>query len=270
MGDMMDGRITFDPETEIMEVDFSDLHFETSQQMNGAYDALEDAIAATGEQMWFFLINYSGTRIDTPAWVVHARRGKALNLTHSQGTVRFDVGADNRAEIERRANTEAFDPNLFADRDDARARIKAFPSKRLRKTVHAEHLTAEQIAPRITFDDRASIMEADFSNLVFQHSRDVDVVYDTIEDMIAGTGRDKWFFLVNYDGTEIYTEAWIRYSQRGKALNIAHSLGSVRYAPGSETEDEIRLRAESQDFRPNIRNTREEALERIEEMKAEH
>ncbi len=43
----------------------------------------------------------------------------------------------------------------------------------------------------------------------------------------------------------------------------------MRYAAGSETEAEIRLRAESQDFRPNIRNTREEALERIDEMRAD-
>ena len=38
------------------------------------------------------------------------------------------------------------------------------------------------------------------------------------------------------------------------------NLGSVRYAPGSETEETIRMRAESQQFRPNIRNTREEDI----------
>ena len=64
-------------------------------------------------------------------------------------------------------------------------------------------------------------------------------------------------------------EAWVQYARRGKSLNIAASLGSVRYAAGSEAEEEIRQRAQSQDFRPNIRNTREEALARIEEMKAE-
>ena len=49
----------------------------------------------------------------------------------------------------------------------------------------------------------------------------------------------------------------------------AASLGSVRFAAGSETETDIRLRAETGGFRPNIRNTRAEALERIEEMKRE-
>jgi hypothetical protein len=41
----------------------------------------------------------------------------------------------------------------------------------------------------------------------------------------------------------------------------------VRYALGSETETDIRLRAESGGTRPNIRNTVEEAWERIEELK---
>ena len=59
----------------------------------------------------------------------------------------------------------------------------------------------------------------------------------------------------------------MEYAARGKALNEAGSLGSVRYAPGSETETDIRLRAESGGFRPNIRNTREEALDRIAELK---
>ena len=263
----LSNRITFHDDTETMEVDFSDLHFVTSQEVNAIYDTLEDAIAGTGQDKWFFLINYSGTRIETAAWVVHARRGKELNLTHSQGTVRFDMGEETRAEIERRANTDAFDANLFTNRDDAVARIASLPSQRRAKIVHAENLTRDGIAARISFDPATQIMDADFSDLIFKHSRDVDVVYDYLEDAIAATERQKWYFLVNYENTRIFDEAWIRFSQRGKSLNIAHSLGSVRYAPGSETEDEIRLRAESQDFRPNIRNTREEALARIEEMR---
>ncbi len=79
----------------------------------------------------------------------------------------------------------------------------------------------------------------------------------------------KWYFLVNYNGTRIQSPAWVQYAARGKRLNEEWSLGSVRFAAGSETEAEIRMRAESQDFRPNIRNTEQEAVERIAEMKAE-
>ena len=63
-------------------------------------------------------------------------------------------------------------------------------------------------------------------------------------------------------------EAWIRYSTRGKHVNLQHSMGSVRFAAGSETKAGIRLRAESQGFDPNIRNTQEEALERLQDMRS--
>ncbi len=122
--------------------------------------------------------------------------------------------------------------------------------------------------PASAFCPTTQIMEVDFHNFTFHHSRDVNDFYDHIEDRIKATDQ-KWFFLINYNGCQIMPEAWVHYARRGKALNIAASLGSVRYATGSETEAEIRQRAQSQDFRPNIRNTRAEAIARIDEMKAE-
>ncbi len=267
MTSIMQNRITFHDELQIMEADFSDMHFSTSEQVNRAYDALEQSIAETGEEKWFFLVNYSGSKIDQSAWFAFSLRGKDLNLAHSQGSVRFDVGEDTRKEIERRANTEEFDANLFSNRDDAIKRISQLPSKRLAKVVHKNNLVPDDLKNRISFLDDEAIMDIDFSNITIAHSDDVNLIYDFLEDSIAASGRTKWYFLINYDACHIYPEAWIPYSQRGKSLNINHSLGSVRYAPGSETEEEIRTRAESQDFRPNIRNTRTEALERIEEMK---
>jgi len=111
-------------------------------------------------------------------------------------------------------------------------------------------------------------MNVDFSHFTFHHARDVDEFYDHIEERIKATGR-KWFFLVDLNGCEILPAAWGQYAYRGKRLNKAASLGSVRFAVGSETEADIRMRAESQDFRPNIRNTRQEALARIDELRAE-
>ena len=61
---------------------------------------------------------------------------------------------------------------------------------------------------------------------------------------------------------------WIRYGRRGKRLNESASLGSVRYATGSETAADIRTYAETQRFQPNIRNTREEALALIAELES--
>ena len=263
-----DDRIAFHDDLQIMEVDFSGFEFPDSGLVNAFYDRLEDRIANTGEELWFFLVNYSGCRIDSSAWVAFSRRGKALNLAHSMGSVRFDASEATRAQIERDAHTERFDPNLFADRESALARLAGLPSKRRARVAHDPNYTLADFVRRTRFDPSGPIMEVDFSHFTFHHSRDVDDFYDYLEERIIESDR-KWFFLVNMEGCQIMPGAWVRYAHRGKRLNEAGSLGSVRFAPGSETEEDIRLRAESQGFRPNIRNTRADALARIAEIKAE-
>ena len=264
----LDRRITFHDGLQVMEADFSDFHFDSSELVNRMYDRLEARIAATGEDSWFFLVNLNGTRIDPVAWTAYSRRGKALNMAHSMGSVRFDASEETARQIRRAANTEAFDPNLFTTRDAALARVAELPSTRRKRIVHEPSHSLADFVRRLSFDHDKVIMEADFSHFSFNHSRDVDDFYDYIEERIRETDR-KWFFLVNMNCCRILPGAWVRYATRGKRLNEAASLGSVRFAAGSETEADIRLRAESQDFRPNIRNTREEALARIEEMRAE-
>jgi len=266
--DTFDPRIRFHEDLQIMEADFSNFNFSSSAVVNAFYDRLEDRISATGEEKWFFLVNLCGTRIDSSAWIAYSRRGRDLNMAFSQGSVRFDASEETRRQIERAANTEAFDPNLFSNRDAAIERIKSLPSNRKAKSTQTSNHTPEDIRSRISFDDAATIMNVDFSNFTFHHSRDVNDVYDHIEERVKETDR-KWFFLVNLENCQIMPKAWVQYAHRGKMLNIAASLGSVRFAPGSETEEEIRLRAESQDFRPNLFNTREDAIERIAEMREE-
>ncbi|MBD3677241.1 MAG: hypothetical protein HUJ27_02435 [Rhodobacteraceae bacterium] len=266
--DDIDRRIRFLDDRTVMEIDFSGLRFLSSAGVNAFYDRVEERIAETGEDLWFFMVNYSDCRIDPAAWVAFSRRGKTVNMAHSMGTVRYDASEETRRQIERDAGTEAFDPNLFSTREAAMARIAQLPSKRRRKVRHAPNYTRADFELRITFHEPDRIMEADFSGFTFHHSRDVDDFYDFIEEAILATGR-KWYFLVNLEDCRILPAAWVQYARRGKRLNEGASLGSVRFAPGSETEAEIRLRAESQDFRPNIRNTRDEALARIAELKAE-
>lgn len=265
----LDARIRFHDAIQVMEADFSDFSFDSAHTVNLFYDRLEERIAATGEDKWFFLVNLNGTRIEPEAWLAYRKRGKVLNLAHSMGSVRFDASDETRRQIERAANTEAFDPNLFDTREAAIERIKSLPSTRVaRRVQHDPTYVASDFARRISFDADTLIMDVDFSHFAFHHSRDVDDFYDFIEARIKETDR-KWFFLVNLNGCQIMPEAWVRYAHRGKRLNRAASLGSVRYAAGSETEEAIRMRAESQDFRPNIRNSREEALARIKELHAE-
>ncbi|MDJ0993001.1 MAG: hypothetical protein QNI90_05465 [Dinoroseobacter sp.] len=263
----MDTRIVFHDAIEVMEVSFDEIEFDNSEDVNRFYDRLEARIAATGYDRWFFLVNYSGTRIDNAAWLAFSRRGKALNLAHSQGSVRVDASDITRKQIERDAGTERFDPNLFADRDTALARLAKMPSQRKAPRVEHASFDARGIASRVRFLKSEQIMEIDFTDLRFQHGTDVDTCYDVLETQAKAAGG-QWYFLINYEGCRIMSEAWVQYAARGKRFNEVFSLGSVRYAPGSETETDIRLRAESQGFRPNIRNTRAEALERIAEMKA--
>jgi len=109
-------------------------------------------------------------------------------------------------------------------------------------------------------------LEAGFAHFRVYTSKDVKDFYDHIKARITETNR-KWFLLIDYNGCRIETAAWVSFARRGKALNLAALLGSVRYAAGSETEADIRLRAETQDFRPDIRTTRKEALARSEDVK---
>ena len=263
----MDARIAFHDTDQIMEVDFSGFTFDSSATVNAFYDRLEDRIAKTGEDLWFFLVNLNETRIEPAAWTAYSRRGRALNLSHSMGSVRFDASEETQRQIMRAANTEAFDPNLFSDRDSAIARLRDLPSKRRKRVIHDPNYVLADFVRRVSFDSDHVIMEVDFSHFTFHHSRDVDDFYDYLEDRIKESDR-RWFFLVNLNGCEILPAAWVRYAQRGKRLNEAGSLGSVRFAAGSETAEDIRMRAQTQGFRPNIRNTREEALDLIEEMRA--
>ena len=264
----IDQHIMFHDDDQIMEVSFENVTFQTSAEVNTFYDRIEQRIAQTDEDLWFFLVDYSDARIMPEAWFAFSRRGKDLNLAHSMGSVRFDASDITREQIERDAGTEAFDPNLFADRDAALERLRSLPSIRREKIVHTPSFSIDDIRTRLTFLPDHEIMAVDFSDMSFEHSRDVNDVYDYIERRLAETGR-RWYFLVNYDGTRIQSPAWVQYAARGKAVNEEWSLGSVRYAPDSETETDIRLRSESGGFRPNIRNTREEAIAAIEKMKAE-
>ncbi|MCP4429437.1 MAG: hypothetical protein GY806_00515 [Gammaproteobacteria bacterium] len=119
----------------------------------------------------------------------------------------------------------------------------------------------------VDFHDALRVMEVHFDDLVFENSAMVDEIYDHIERAIASSGQSKWFFLVNYKNCRIYETAWIRFSQRGKSLNIAHSMGSVRFAVREDLGQTIENSAKKQNFDPNLFNSRDEALAEIERMR---
>lgn len=263
-------RITFISDLETMEVDFSNIRMLTSAEVDAIYDEIQSAILSSGHDKWYFLVNYKDCVISPPARPQHSRRGSRMNFVHSLGTVRFDASETTRKEIAKRPNMDFFGDNFFTNREDAVARIQAIrteqPDARNASKLAPSQYTEADFAERVTFLDDERIMDINFDNFSFDNNSDVNDFYDYVEKQIEKTGK-KWYFLVNYGNCKITMRAWVSYAQRGKKLNIASSLGSVRYGTSTETEAEIRSRAGSEKFKPNICDTRADALQRIEEMK---
>lgn len=260
----LDRRITVHEAAQVIEIDYTGLVIRSSAEANALYDRIEARILETGEPLWFFCVDTTDYRIDSSAWFAYSRRSTDMHDAHSMGTVRVDRAAAR--QIEQARGTDRENPNLFASREAAMADLRARPSRRRIRAGHVPSFTRAEIQGRIRLDPEAGIAEVDLSGLSLEHSRDVNDVFNWIEERVRPTGR-RWYFLYNYEGTRIQQPAWLTYSLRAESLRDAYSLGSVRYAAGSETERDIRLRAESRTQRPNIRNTRAEALERIDEMK---
>lgn len=278
-------RITFDEAQQTMAVNFSGLTFETSADVDRMYDEIQAAVERTGRK-WFFLINYRDSRVDLPARLTWQHRGKKLNTAWSLGSVRYEAAPDTRAELERRGATDPLYANLADSRDEAMALVARMREQMREKEAHAvarlerereqeawEKMAREGPLPttlfstRVRFDAETDTMEVDFGGFDFVNARLVDAFYDHLEHELATTAR-RWYFLVNLRGCTVRPEAWFQYARRGKALNLAFSLGSVRYNASPETADEIRRRADTEAFDPNLFSSREEAVARIAQMRA--
>ena len=109
-------------------------------------------------------------------------------------------------------------------------------------------ISVEEIDTRITFHNDDEIMEVTFEDMALANSVDVNLFYDRIEKRIAVTGHDQWFFLVNYCNTRIEPDAWFAFSRRGKELNLAHSMRSVRFDASDTTLRQIKNAGSRKDF----------------------
>jgi hypothetical protein len=262
-------RIKFLKDDQVMEVDFSNLMFESSGPVNDFYDEVDRRIAKTGEK-WFFLVNYHDLDIFLEASITFAHRGKKTNLAYSLGSARYAVTPDMKETIKERSKVEKFDPNLHETRDEALAHLRALSGKYTladfeKLIVLEESAPARTFAERITFHADLGIMEADFADLAFERSSDVNGFYDILEDKLAATGR-RWHFLVNYHNCTIEPEAWMAFANRGKRANLSYSEGSVRFDASHETEQSIIADAKREDFAANVFANRDDAVKRILEM----
>jgi len=119
---------------------------------------------------------------------------------------------------------------------------------------------------RIVFHDAIETVEINLSHLVLATAENVDTFYDEADRRMGATGR-RWYFLVIYEDCVIAPEAWDRYAVRGKATNIAYSLGTVRVGASAQTREAIRERAGREMFRANIFGTRDQAMLALGEMR---
>ena len=267
--DAIDHRITVLEGPQIVEIVFQGLYFHTSADVNAFYDHVEKRIHDTGESQWFFMVNTQDYRIDGEAWFAFTRRGRDLNEAHGMKTVRYDASPETRTQIARAKGTDRENPNLFGTRDDAFEHLKALPSKRRERLMHSPNFHKSEFLRRLSFDHDQGILHVDLSGMRFAHSRDVNDVHNWMEEAIRAT-RHKWWVLFNYEGTRIDSPAWVQFSLRADAFNDTYAMATVRYAMGAETETDKRLRYEAKSTRPNIRNTREDGLARLEELRADY
>ena len=127
----------------------------------------------------------------------------------------------------------------------------------------------QSVAERLTFHHDRETLEVDCSGMRFQASADVDTFYDVVDAKVGESGS-RWYFLVNYENCDIAPEAWDQFAERGKRANIVHGLGTVRYGASAEVRDTIRARAQSDQFRANLYQSRNSAFRALTYMRRRH
>lgn len=265
----LEPRVSIMEGAQLVEITFTGLYFHTSADVNAFYDYIESRLSDTGEPLWFLLVNSRDYRVDEGAWFAFTRRGRDLSEAHSMKTIRYDADPATVAQIARTKGTDRENPNLFPSRDAALAYLQSLPSKRRERLAHHPSFNQPEFLRRMHFDESTGILEIDLSGMEFKHSRDVNDIHNWAEEAIRAT-RHKWWLLINYENTRINPPAWVQFSLRSDALGKTYAMGSVRYAVGAETEADKRMRHEAKGTRPNIRNTRQEGLRRIDELKSEY
>lgn len=117
----------------------------------------------------------------------------------------------------------------------------------------------QRVSDRLRFVEEIQVAEFDISGMEFTRAGDVNDFFDAVERRIAATGRD-WYFLIRAEPCRVWPEAWVAYAHRGKKISVGLSLGTVRLVEvGAE---------DSRRSDPNIVETRDTGLARIEELKA--
>lgn len=83
-----DDRITYYPDRQTVEIDFSDLSFETQRRVNAFFDTIEYHLSGLTDRV-YLLLNYDNFRVERGAYLAYGVRGKRLRSAHARGAIRY-------------------------------------------------------------------------------------------------------------------------------------------------------------------------------------
>ena len=125
---------------------------------------------------------------------------------------------------------------------------------------YSEDFSPQAVDPRLTFHEAAQIVEIDLSGLYFHTSADVNAFYDRLEDRLLETGEPLWFFMINTSDYRVDEGAWFALTRRGRDMNEAHTMKTVRFDDRPETAAQIERNKGTDREVPNLFASRDAAM----------
>lgn len=113
---------------------------------------------------------------------------------------------------------------------------------------------------RVAILEGAQVIEITFTGLYFRTTADVNAFYDYIETRLNETGEPLWFFMINTQDYRVDEGAWFAFTRRGRDLNEAHSMRTLRYDADPETLAQIGRTEGTDRENPNLFPSRAAAL----------
>lgn len=115
-------RISFIPETNIVDINMGDVHFESARETYLFHDVLDRLVIETGKT-WFFLTCFEGCTISEEAAHQFSMRRSRTHTSYCRGAVRYGASAElDRAMTSLESNPVA-SRESFPTREDALQKI---------------------------------------------------------------------------------------------------------------------------------------------------
>lgn len=91
-----DPRISTDAATGVLELDLSDIVFDSAATVNTLFDRVDQTVIASNRQ-WYFLVNVRNCSVWPEAWVSYAYRTKKVKVNYVLGMVRYAEPGEGEA-----------------------------------------------------------------------------------------------------------------------------------------------------------------------------